>query len=214
MNKATGAIVGSSLVSLYDGIGRQDREDILDCLSHAHAFASRYHDQRDDYSNWMFRYRTRLENRGCILVNPILHTPQVIVQASELDAVTFDIIDSAGSRALADLAGASWHSLKVSGHAKRFFRNGSRDGELGRFQMVPCVSDANGDVLLLICAIRLTESVDTRDFDFWTDTRREMLLRISGGVYRFDRAVYAGYRALIRTQLNSNADRAIEQFPI
>lgn len=214
MSTATGAIVGSSLVSLYDGIGRQDREDILDCLSHAHAFASRYHDQRDDYSNWMFRYRTRLENRGCLLVSPIRHTPQVIFHSSELEAVTFNIIDSAGSRALANLAGAAWRSLKVNRHADRFFSNGSRDGELGRLQIVPCLSDSKGDVLILICAIRLTASVNTRDFDFWTDTRREMLLRISGGVYRFDRAVYAGYREQIRRQLNANSDHAIEQFPI
>lgn len=214
MSSASVAIVGSNLISLYDGVARQDREDILDCLSHAHVFASRYHDQRDDYSNWLFRYRTRLESRGCILVSPIRHTPQVIFHASELDSATFDIIDSAGSRALAELADASWRSMKLSQHARHFFSRGSGNGEVGRFQTVPCMSDSYGDVLMLICAIRLTETVDTRDFDFWTDTRREMLLRISGGVYRFDRAVYSGYRALIRMQLNREADRAIESFTL
>ena len=85
---------------------------------------------------------------------------------------------------------------------------------MGRFQMVPCVRDPSGEVLMLICAIRLTKTVEIRDFDFWTDIQREMLLRISGGVYRFNRTVYGGFREQIRAELIKNADRAISEFPI
>lgn len=43
------------------------------------------------------------------------------------------------------------------------------------------------------------------DFDFWTSTRRDMVLRVVGGVYRFDRQVYDGYRQAIRADLRERA---------
>lgn len=214
MKGATGAVVGSNVVSLYDGINTQDREDIFDCLLHADAFASQHFDQRADYCNWLFRYRSRLEGRGWSLINPIRHTPQVIFQAKEFDAAAFSIIDSAGARALADLARASWNAMEVHHYADHFFDRGSSDGELARFQIVPCMNQVDGTLLMLICAIRLTGSIDTRDYEFWSETRREMLLRISGGVYRLDRNIYARYRKDIRDQLSSSADRAIKAFSI
>lgn len=214
MSPANGAIVGSSMVSLYDGVDRQDREDLFDGLLHADTFASRHFDQRTDYDNWLFRYRTRLEHRGWLLVSPILHTPQVVFGASELDSVTFDLVASAGAQALADLVQASWRSMRVHRFADHFFDKGQRNGELGRLQMVPCMNDADSTLLMLICGIRLTGSVDMRDFEFWSETQRQMILRISGGVYRFDRATYGRYRQEIRNSLSGYADRAIEEFKL
>lgn len=214
MTQATGAIVASSVVSFYDGIDRQDRDDLFDCLLHADTFASQHFDPRKDYSNWLFRYRTRLEGRGWTLINPIKHTPHVIFQPADLGAATIAIIQSAGAKELADLTDAAWRSMQINHHADHFFSHSVRDGELARFQMVPCITDAGGTVLMLICAIRLTGSVDIRDFEFWTQTRREMLLRISGGVYRFDRTVYGKYREDIRNQLVSSSDRAIKEFAL
>lgn len=214
MSPATGAIVGSSLVSLYDGVARPDREDIFDSLLSADRFASRHHDQRRDYTNWFFRYRRRLESRGWVLKSPILHTPQVVFGPAELDSVTFDLVASAGAQALADLVQASWRSMRVHRFADHFFDKGQRNGELGRLQMVPCMNDADSTLLMLICGIRLTGSIDMRDFEFWSETRREMVLRISGGVYRFDRATYGRYRQEIRNSLSGDADRAIEEFKL
>ncbi|MFJ5298317.1 hypothetical protein ACIQAL_17500 [Pseudomonas sp. NPDC088368] len=214
MTGATGAIVGSSVVSFYDGISGQDRDDLFDCVLHADVFASQHFDPKADYSNWLFRYRTRLEMRGWTLINPIKHTPQVIFRPEELDAATIAIIESAGAKELAELTHAAWRSMEINHHADHFFSHSVRDGEMARFQMVPCMTDADGNVLMLICAIRLNGSVDTKDFEFWTETRREMLLRISGGVYRFDRTVYETYREDIRNQLIGSSDRSIKEFPI
>ena len=214
MSAGSGAIVGTSLVSLYEGIGPQDRDDILGSLAHADGFASRHYDQQQEYSNWIFRYQTRLQQRGWRFVNAIRHTPQVIFHPPELDSISYHVIDSAGSRALAELAQAAWSALSINRYAQTFFMTGNRNQELGRLQMIPCMLDASGEIILLVCCIRLTGTVDTRDFDFWTETRREMLLRITGGVYRFDRKVFAGYRDEIHRLLAGDADRAIRHFPI
>lgn len=214
MTGATGAIVGSSMVSFYDGIGSQDRQDLFDCLLHADAFASQHFDLRKDYSTWLFRYKTRLEMRGWTLINPIKHEPQVIFRPEELHATTIAITKSAGAKDLTDLIHTAWRSMEINHYADHFFSNSLHDGELARFQMVPCMNDPDGNVLMLICAIQITGSVDIRDFEFWTQTRREMLLRIGGGVYRFDRQVYERYRKDIRDKLRGGSDRAIKEFSL
>lgn len=214
MTARTGAIVGSSLVSLYEGIKAPDRGDIMECLLAAHVFAGRHFDQRQDYSNWFFRYRRRLQSRGCVFVSPIIHQPQVIFGPTELDSVTFSIVQSVGSETLAELAQAAWKAMQVNQYAEAFFSRGDGNGELGNLQIVPCSLDASGDIIMLICGIRLTGTVDIKDFDFWSETRREMLLRITGGVYRFDRAAYAQYREQIRSDLGREFERAIREFPI
>lgn len=214
MNARTGAVVGSNLVSLYEGINRQDREDIMECLLGAHVFASRHFDQRQDYSNWFFRYRTRLQSRGCVFVSPIIHQPQVITSATELDSTTFGVVRTAGSRTLAELTQAAWKGMRANDYASEFFKRGDADGVIGNIQVVPCTLEASGDINMLICSISLTGSVDIKDYDFWTETRREMLLRITGGLYRFDRTAYAPYRAQIRSELGRDFERAIRQFPI
>jgi hypothetical protein len=214
MNARTGAVVGSNLVSLYGGINRQDREDIMECLLGAHVFASRHFDQRQDYSNWFFRYRTRLQSRGCVFVSPIIHQPQVITSATELDSTTFGVVRAAGSRTLAELTQAAWKGMRATDYANKFFKHGDADGVIGNIQVVPCTLEASGDINMLICGISLTGTVDIKDYDFWTETRREMLLRITGGLYRFDRTAYARYRAQIRNELGRDFERAIRRFPI
>ncbi|MBD8119847.1 hypothetical protein IFT62_01330 [Pseudomonas lutea] len=214
MSARTGALVGSNLVSLYEGVNRQDRENIMECLLGAHMFASRHFDQRRDYSNWFFRYRTRLQSRGCVFVSPIIHQPRVISSAAELDSSTFRVVRAVGSRILAELVQASWKGMRANEYANQFFKHGDADGVIGNVQVVPCTVEATGDINMLICSISLTGTVDIKDYDFWTETRREMLLRISGGLYRFDRTVYAAYRAQIRSELGKDFERAIRQFPI
>ena len=215
MSEVSGMVIGNTVVALHEGIpAGSDREDVLSCLAHADDFASRYFDPKREYQNWLFRYHTRLQQRGWTLINPIQHTPQVIFDASELENVTYKIFDSVNSRRLAKLAQAAWSSLKTNRLARGFFSGGHRNGELGRMQLIPCALDANGDITLLTYCIRLTGTVDTRDFDLWTVTQREMLLRISGGVYRFDRVTYARYREDILQQLDAQGDRVMQKYPI
>lgn len=214
MTVAMGAVIGNGMIPLYAGIGGSDRDDILDCLSHADGFASRAFDQKAEYLNWLFRYLTRLQQRGWGLINPIKHTPQVIFDAGELNAVSYRIFESIASRRLAGLAQSAWSSMNTNRFAQAFFRAGDRDGELVRMQLMPCVLEPDGAIMMLAYCIRLTGTVDTRDFDFWTQTRREMLLRISGGVYRFDRAEYARYRDTIREQLGKEGDRGMQFYYI
>lgn len=207
----TGAIVGNSLVSLSAGIGMEDREDLFDCLLRVDRLAGQVR-REEHFSFWTFRYGVGLEQRGFVKTGSIVHQPTVIKSACELKRVTFDITRSVGSAALARQAIASLEAMQLRGMAGQFFTNGSGQSDLARFQIVPCVANNSAQLLVTTCGVQLTGYADVRDYDFWTQTSRDMVLRISGGVYRFDRAIYDMHRERIRRELEQAAERAVETF--
>lgn len=211
--KAIGAVIGESLVSLFAGIAQQDRDDVFDCLLKADSVAGKV-SQRENFPYWVFRYGQSLEQRGFKKLSPIIHQPQVITQASELESVTFAVIDSAGSRALARQAVSSLQAVLKGGHARHFFQSNAQRSELARFQLLPCLAGHDNQLIMLVCSIQVTGYAEPPDADFWGRSRREMVLRIIGGAYRFDRTVYARMRDAVRRELGDAARNAIRTFSI
>lgn len=210
---ATGAIVGNSLLSISAGMDRQDRDDLFDCLSRAERVAGQVsREQNSTY--WTYRYGKALEQRGLAKISAIVHQPMVINSASELEAVSFGVIQSAGSALLARQAVASLQALQIERNAAHFFERINGDSVFAGFQVIPCLAASVGHVLVLQCGITMTGSVDTRDFDFWSESRAELVLRITGGAYRFDRDNYAKYRDAVALELAAHGERAIETFAI
>lgn len=210
---ALGAIVGSSLVSVSAGIAAKDREDLFDCLLRVDRLAGLV-SREEHFAYWTFRYGTGLEQRGCIKTGAIQHQPTVINSASALKNITFEVTRFTGSSALARQAIASLEAMQLRGLAARFFANGSGQSDLARFQMVPCLSGKTGEIVVMVCGIQLSGYADVRDYDFWTQTSREMVLRISGGAYRFDREAYARHREKIKRELGDAARGAVQSFEL
>jgi hypothetical protein len=104
--------------------------------------------------------------------------------------------------------------MRVHRYARHFFGGGSGITDVARFQVIPCSQEVSKEIVLLVCSVHITGHVDTRDFDFWTQTRRDMVLRISGGAYRFDRGQYARHREKIRRELGACAQSRIQHFEI
>jgi hypothetical protein len=211
--KAYGAIVGQSLVSLFESIAPQDRDDILDCLLRVDGVAGLV-SREQNFPYWVYRYGQGLEHRGCEKLSPIIHQPQVISCASELESITFEVIKSTGFQALATQAKASLKAARVRDLARHFFAREGGVTDVARFQVVPSSAGARQEIILLVCSVQISGHVDTRDFDFWTQTRRDMVLRISGGAYRFDRDQYARHRRRVKQELGARAGSEIQRFEL
>jgi hypothetical protein len=209
----TAAVIGSSLVSMSAGTGAQDRDDLFNCLLRVDRLAGQV-DRQEHFSYWTYRYGTGLEQRGFTRMASIHHQPAVINSASELKSITFDVTRQTASAALARQAIASLEAMQLRGQADRFFTNGSGQSDLARFQVVPCQSGRYGQVSVVVCGIQLTGYADVRDYEFWTQTSRDMVLRISGAVYRFDRDAYALHRERIRQELGDAAQGAVQSFEL
>jgi hypothetical protein len=210
---ATGAIVGNSLVSFSTEISRQDRDDIFTCLLRAERVAGKV--SRDEhFAYWAYRYGKALEQRGCLKSSSIIHEPAVITSASELEDISFGVINSAGSLLLAQQAVASLKASEFQRHGNHFFESDGEQSVTAGFQVVPCLASSGKTVTLLVCGVHIAGQVETRDFDFWTHSRREMVLRITGGAYRFDRDAYAMHRERDARQIGEAGRQAIQTFLI
>jgi hypothetical protein len=210
---ATGAIVGNSLVSLSADIDRQDKDDIFNCLLRAERVAGQV--SRDEhFAYWVYRYGKALEHRAWAKSSPIIHQPAVITCPSDLEDISFGVINSAGSLWLARQAVASLRASQFQRHAKHFFENDSEQSVTAGFQVVPCLVSAGKTITLLVCGVQITGHVESRDFDFWTQCRRDMVLRISGGSYQFNRDTYAKYRESDARQISESSRQAIQTFSI
>jgi hypothetical protein len=210
---ATGAVVGNGLVSLSAGIKRQDREDLFDCLLRAERVAGQV--SRDQhFTYWAYRYGMALEQRSFVKLSPIMHAPMVIRSASELEEISFSVIESRGSARLARQALASLQAVRIHRYAAHFFESINGNTLIAGFQVIPCALDPAGNVMVLLCGIQMTGNVETRDFDFWSESRSELTLRITGGAYRFDRRDYARHRDAVARELDGHSARAIQTFAI
>jgi hypothetical protein len=209
----TAAIVGNSLVSMSAGTYSQDRDDLFNCLLRVDRLAGQV-SREEHFSYWTYRYGMGLQQRGFIRTESIDHQPTVINSASALKSITFDVTRKTASAELARQAISSLEAMQLRGLADRFFTNGSGRSDLARFQVVPCQTGRYGQVSVVVCGVQLTGYADVRDHEFWNQTSRDMVLRISGAVYRFDRDAYALHREKIRQELGNAAQGAIQSFEL
>lgn len=191
-----------SLACWSGGFTAQERDDLRDCLLDAHGFATRAYDPRTLQGSWVERYRSRVLKHGCELLAPVIHQPRVVRSLAELNQGIREVIELTGSRGMANLVWACLEALNVQRFAKDFFAQGDADSTRASFQMASCERSAAGETVFMLCAMRLTAYSDSRDHGLWHEIRRDMVLTVRGGLYRFDQGVYAGHRERIRSQLS------------
>ncbi|MGF6592122.1 hypothetical protein [Pseudomonas sp. 2835] len=198
-------LTGESMMSFAPNLMKEERDDLFDLLMQADGFASRAFDRQQLWKSWMDRYRNRLEKHGCRPVSLITEPAQVVTSADQMQACIASITGRVATPLLARQVETTLKWVRDSQYAERFFRAGEQEEGFSSFLSVPSEKTASGDILLVVLGVNVTLSVETRDFDFWTSTRRDMVLRVVGGVYRFDRQVYDGYRQAIRADLRERA---------
>lgn len=210
---ATGAVVGNSLVSLSTEISGQDQDDIFNCLLRAERVAGRV-SRDENFAYWVYRYGKALEHRSWTKSSAIIHQPDVITCAADFENISFGVINSAGSLLLAQQAAASLKASQFHRQAKHFFESDGEQSVSAGFQVVPCLVNSERRITLMVCGVQITGNAESRDFDFWTETRRDMVLRITGGAYQFDRDAYAIYRDRDAAQAGEIGRQAIKTFLI
>lgn len=204
----------NAIITFASGMTKEERQDALDLLMQARMFASNAYDAKVHWKSWMDRYRNRLEKHGCQLLSLITEPPRVITSADELQGIAATVVGNVGSAALADMVAFAIGSIGQTEYADRFFSNGENGGALSDFVAVPCEKTPSGDILLVVFGMNVGLSVETRDFDFWTQTQRDMVLSVVGGLYRFDRDMYAKYREAISASLAGTAKARVKKLVI
>lgn len=160
------------------------------------------------------RYRNRLEKHGCISRGSLSHPPQVINDYADFDAQLGPVGTGGVPAQLARQARDALGVLRGSAFARRFFQRGSANGQSSTFLVTPCLRDARGRIEFAVYAFQLNASVEIRDFDFWTETRRDIVVWHVGTAYRFDREQFAVYREQVQKDLLGWSQRALEELSL
>ncbi|MBX8576448.1 hypothetical protein [Pseudomonas cichorii] len=206
-------IAGSNIISFSSSVSVQARQDIADMLLYAEFFATQSYRPNEFWTSWLNYYRSSLVRSGCKLKSQIVKQPMVINDAEELDVISFDITGSVSVGNLLELTRRSFKAARLNQYAQHFFQYGSGSGAVGNFQVVPC-EEVAGEVHLLLCGLNASATVtsDSRGGDSWI--KREMVVRLGGGVYGFTSAAFAPQRERIRARLKEVGNFNIRQINI
>ncbi|WDY59891.1 hypothetical protein [Pseudomonas sp. PSKL.D1] len=184
----------ANLIGLGANLSEEELGDVQCLLNHAESFADRSYNRHELWKSWFDHVRNRMEKHGCTRLATLEHPAQVINDFADFDDQLAPIGAGSTPAVLAALARDALGELRGTQDAKRFLERGTEDGRSSTFLVTPCQKDEDGQIHLAVYAFRMNASVEIRDFDFWSETQREIVVWNIGTAYRFDPTRFANVR--------------------
>lgn len=197
---------GSSIVPFGPGLGRDTRDDICDLLLYADGFASHAYSRELYWNSWLHYHQQVLQKHCCKSLS-VVSTPTLFIhEVSELDSINLNITSYDDPQRLFELAGLVLQTLGIHAFAERFFRQGQAGDRVLSWQVAPCEINAHGEIILMNFGLSLRTKMGERAGGSSGPLDREIVLKISGGVYVFDADAYAAFfRQQVRDRLRDKA---------
>lgn len=204
----------TNLIGIGPNLSDEERQDVQTLLDHADEFASRFLDRDELWKSWFDRFRNRLEKHGCVRTAALELPPQVIRDHDDFDTGLEPIGTGSTPTLLAQLARASMQELRISAHASKFLQSGWQNDVASSFLITPCQKDEEGQIHLAVYSFRFNATVEMRDFGFWSEAQRDIVVWNTGTVYRFDLERFAAFRQQIRKELGDRRLGAITRIEL
>jgi hypothetical protein len=207
---ANNVVAGSNLVSFLSGFSRQEKSDVLKVLRFADYFASATWRRQDAWLSWMMYYRAQLQKYGCKPGAQVFMDPIVVTEPAELDRIVYTIKGLSGVDRLVEEVARGFRSMRINEYARVFFQQGRGEGTLSTFQSVPCERNSAGQIQILMIGVHANAYASSDIFGLTEITKRDMVVRLTGGIYTFDAEAFAPHRDYLRSRLQGNARLAIQ----
>lgn len=210
---ANNVVAGSNLVSFLSGFSREEKSDVLKVLRFADYFASATWRRQDAWLSWMMYYRAQLQKYGCTPGAQVFMEPVVVTEPAELDRIVYSIKGLSGVDRLVEGVAKTFKTMRLDRYARAFFQHGRGEGTLSTFQSVPCERNRAGQMQILMIGVHANAYASTDIFGLTEITKRDMVVRLTGGIYTFDPQAFAVHRDYVRSRLKGNARLAIQNLP-
>ena len=204
----------NNLIGIGPDLTEQERQDVQVLLDHADEFASRFLDRDELWKSWLDRFCNRLEKHGCVKTASLALPPQVLRDPDDFAAQLEPIGAGHTPTLLAQLARASMQQLRISAHARTFLRSGDENDVASSFLVTPCQKDEAGQIHLAVYAFRFNGNVEVRDFEFWSETQRDIVVWNTGTAYRLDVQRFASFREQLRQELGDRRLQAVTRIEL
>lgn len=197
-----------SRVIFFPGVARQHREDIQDALLFAQLRAGHLYDFQAQWNSWIHNYRQHLVATGFKLRGVVTDNSLVIGRAEDLDRASFKINNPQVRERLAEQVRNMFSKLEIKQVAGRFFQDEYLSGvRLGSFQVMPCVQTDSGELMTLLCSLRL-------NVDDYAASGKRLILHFKGGAYHFAAQAFAERREEVRRYLRGKSNAVITRLEL
>jgi len=215
-NKEQGAVAAGSVVSFTEDLKSQCKEDVLNGTLLAQLAANKKYNRYKDTQNWYKFYIEVLENIGWNIGQfnfRQYNSEQESFQISEV--VESLIIQLTGNNsAFVVTVVKTLAALQMSTSGRKIFGSTSVSGQNGNFQIVPCATDKNGDVIAAFLGGFFSADFMTKDYFFVTWRKQKIKLFYSTQMLTLNESVYGRVREKVKEKLGDNAKKFIEDLDI
>lgn len=198
----------NSRVIFFPGVAQQHREDIQDALLFAQLRASHSYDFQTQWHSWIHNYRQHLQSHGFQPRGVVTGDSLIIGRAEDLDRASFKINNRQVRERLAKQVRDEFSKLEINRIAADFFQDENLSAmQLGSFQVMPCVQTEGGELMTLLCSLRL-------NVDDYSAGSKRLILHFKGGAYHFSSQAFAAHREKVRRYLSGKSKAVITRIEL
>lgn len=212
---ASAVVAGASVVSFVAGVSQQNREDVLNSTLLMQLAANKAFNQATQRDQWFRFYTNGLQRLGWTVGGSALEEYQTHGQSFTLDEVALDIItDLSGGSEFAPVAQRSLDALRHQSQPLRLFEHCSSSGNVGTFQVLPCIQTPDGGVAMLMNCLQLVRNASNTHVLFLTFQRHEVRIFRSAQIAVLDEQVYSLARDAVLEKLGHGASQFLANLAI
>lgn len=211
-----GFVDSGSLVSFVSGIGKQNREDVLNSTLLAQLAANKKFNRQEQIEEWYQFYVDVLSKLGWVIQNFSFEKYRASGQTMEISSAILEVIGAILSESELEALKVVIGSLKQSSNAPwwEVFSNSSTSSEKGNMQIMPAKEDSSGQVVLALGSFHFTGKSETDQWLWFKYSSSDISLYKGTQAATLNSQLYSKVRQAVIDKLGDNIKKSIGELEI
>lgn len=199
------AIVGSSIVSVAEGVSEADEQDALDCALYLEQYTDTRYDRETQWYEWLQHYTLGLWHLGWIHQRPVMLDSRRIVLHEPISDAILETLRPNVSGSMYGAAVHAFAALKDNLQASMLLAQKSAMERGRQFKTIPCAYDGDGRLTLMMIHSWYVSAVNPAQFLFlkWLD--HDVTLIQHYGTFTLDRKRFDPLAAAMRDKITQRS---------
>lgn len=198
--------VGGTWVSFVEGLSREDKQDVQDCLLYAELRAN---SEGIEGFVWLSHYQSTLLTLGFNLQSYIVDRPILVLDIRQVDEYAVEVSGVQSTQRLAQSLGDVFDAMPIRQDALSYLRHPVDNAQTRHYQCVPCEKTQEGHVIVFVCGLALScKRARARG------RTHDVYLNAKGGAFVLNRTIYARHRAQVQEAVRQAAAHMVSVIEI
>lgn len=198
--------VGGTWVSFVEGLSREDKQDVQDCLLYAELRAN---SEGIEGFVWLSHYQSTLLTLGFNLQSYIVDRPILVLDIRQVEEYAVEVSGVQSTQRLAQSLGDVFDAMPIRQDALSYLRHPVDNAQTRHYQCVPCEKTQEGHVIVFVCGLALScQRARARG------RTHDVYLNAKGGAFVLNRTIYARHRAQVQEAVHQAAAHMVSVIEI